>query len=143
MTLDLKTQNSVWLVVVIGSILTVLIVNALLNPATVTVQTTGTVKTFGVDVDVTFINWTEIEPGETKNYTIHMRPSGSEAATLALNTSSWDPANASEYMTLTWNYTGEVLQPGVWVPIELYLYVAADIKGIKTFYFDIIISAEA
>jgi len=106
-----------------------------------TITSSGIIRTVDLEIDVATIDWGLIEPNETKTFTINVKPTGTVPVMLSINTSNWNPTNASDFVSLTWNYTGVALQPDVWYAIELHLYVAADIEGIETFSFDITIIA--
>jgi len=134
-----NNRKMMWLLIVLACASLVVVIANTPFLRTIRIINVGFIKTFGVEVDVDFIDWEKIEPNETKPYVIHVRPNGTMPAVLSLDTGNWNPANASDYMMLSWNYTGAVLQPDVWVPVELNLFVSPDIKGIKKFSFDIII----
>lgn len=109
---------------------------------TVTIPTVGTVKTIGVEADVDFIDWEMVEPNSSNTQLINVQPTGNVPVTLTLATANWTPPNASQFLTLTWNYTGQILQPFEWTPVELTLTVASNVTGIDSFSFDILIIAE-
>ncbi len=93
--------------------------------------------------DVSFIDWGNIEPGLVKNVSLFFRNEGTVAADLFLSTDNWSPSNASEFLTLTWDYSGRTLDLFEIVPITLTLQVSPSVSGIKSFSFDIIIGATA
>jgi len=108
----------------------------------------GTVKAIGLGVfwdsnctnPVTFIDWGMVEPGSMNNVTVYMRNEGNVAATISLTIENWDPSNASEYLTLSWNYDGRQLSPQEAILTTLNLNVSPSVHGIESFSFDIIIS---
>lgn len=61
-------------------------------------------------------------------------------AHLYLLTSGWVPANASDYLTLSWNYDGTAVEPDEPKDLNLTLAVAPDIEGIAAFSFNITIT---
>lgn len=93
--------------------------------------------------DVYFIDWGNIEPGLVKNVSLFFRNEGKVVADLFLSTDNWSPSNASEFLTLTWDYSGRTLDLFEIVPITLTLQVSPSVSGIKGFSFDIIIGATA
>jgi hypothetical protein len=109
----------------------------------------GTVKAVGVGVfwdsnctnPVSFIDWGMVEPGSMNNVTVYVRNEGNVAAGLSLATENWNPSNASDYLTLSWNYDGRQLNPLEVVQVTLTLTVSYSVQGITSFSFDIIISA--
>jgi hypothetical protein len=115
------------------------------------VESQGSVKTINVGVywdgncssTVSFIDWGEIGPGSVKDVSLFIRNEGTVAEGLFLSTDYWDPSNASEFMTLSWDYSGQTLDPFEIVPVALTLKVSPSIEGIESFSFDVIIGATA
>lgn len=114
-----------------------------------TVSSYGSVKAIGVCIywdqactsTVSSIDWGIVEPGSNVNRTVYIRNEGSAIVNLAIATSNWNPSNASSYMTLSWNYGGQILNVGEVVKVELTLSVSPDVTGITSFSFDITITA--
>jgi len=108
----------------------------------------GTVKAVGVGVfwdsnctnPVSFIDWGMVEPGSMNNVTVYVRNEGNVVASISLATENWNPSNASDYLTLSWNYDGRELNPLEVVQVTLTLSVSSSVQGIESFSFDIIIS---
>ena len=46
-----------------------------------------------------------------KNVTVFVRSEGNTAITLSMNTTNWNPPNASDFITLSWDYGGQVIDP--------------------------------
>ena len=109
----------------------------------VSINCIGRIKTLGLECDPMFIDWGFLEPGDVVNRTILVKPTGTESSILSLTTEAWDPLNASEFLLLSWNYTGAVLDPGEWISLELSLYVDPLIHDITSFSFDIVVAAES
>jgi len=115
------------------------------NP--VRIASTGTIKVVNVEAywnrnctgPVTSIDWGMIEPGASKNVTIYMKNEGNSPIVLSLNTSNWNPIEAGNHMSLSWNYSGAGLQPDQFLPVTLTLTAARNITGITAFNFDITI----
>jgi len=114
----------------------------------VTVPALGTVRAVGVGVYwdsgcsniVTSVDWGVIEPGLTKNVGVYIKNEGTDAMTLSLDTENWAPSAASSYMSLTWDYGGQVIVADGVVQVTLSLAVSDTIEGITSFSFDIVIS---
>jgi hypothetical protein len=112
------------------------------------IPSVGTVKTVGVgafwDINctsrVTEIDWGLVEPGYHVNATIFHRNEGNAPITLSLHTENWNPSNASGYITLRWDYTGQTVDPGAVMKTTLTLAVSSNVTGITSFTFDILIT---
>jgi len=113
----------------------------------VTLPNLGTVKAMGVGVywdsgcsnSVTSVNWGTVEPGSTNDVTVYIRNEGNAAETLSSTAENWNPSTASAYMSLTWDYGGQVIDVGEVVQVTLSLSVSASVTGITSFSFDIVI----
>jgi hypothetical protein len=112
-----------------------------------TIANTGTITTVGVNVyfdsaytnRTSSINWGTLNPGAQKSVTVYIRNEGSSAVTLTQSTSNWSPSTASSYMTLTWNYNGQTINPGASVQVRLTLTASASVTGVAAFSFNIVI----
>ena len=112
-----------------------------------TVSNAGTVKAVGVGVysddecttTLSSIGWGMLEPGSSKNVSCYIRNEGNSVSTLSMDTSNWNPSNASDYMSLIWDYGGQSIDLGEVVEVTFTLSVSASIEGITSFSFDITI----
>ena len=108
----------------------------------------GAVKAVGVgvfwDVNctnvVTEIDWGLVEPGSHVNATIYLKNEGNAPITLSLDTENWNPSNASDYITLSWDYASQTMNPGTIMRVNLILAVSSNVTGITNFTFDIVIT---
>ena len=114
-----------------------------------TISNAGSVKAIGVGVywdqvctsTVSSIDWGIMEPGANVNKTVYIRNEGNALARLTIAASNWNPSSASSYMTLSWDYGGQILNVGEVVQVKLTFSVSSDITGITSFSFDITITA--
>lgn len=112
-----------------------------------TISNAGTVKAIGVGVywdneltnPLSSINWGVLEPGSSENVTCYVRNEGNSVSTLSMYTSNWNPSNASDYITLSWDYSGQSINPNEAIQVTFTLSVDASIDGITSFSFDITI----
>ena len=112
-----------------------------------TVSNAGTVKAIGVGVfwnnectdPLSSIDWGVLEPGSSKNVTCYIRNEGNSVSTLSMYASNWSPSNASDYLTLSWDYGGQSINPDDVTQVTFTLSVDASIDGITSFSFDITI----
>jgi hypothetical protein len=113
-----------------------------------TLSSSGTIETIGVSAysdaagsnHLTSIPWGTLAPGVSKNFTCYIRNDGNSPSTLSMYPSSWNPSNASNYLTLSWDYGGQSINPGSLVAVTFTLSVSASIEGITSFSFDITIA---
>ena len=113
--------------------------------ASSTISSVGTFKAIGIGVywDSTFkrsvneLEWGSLEPGAQKSFTIYICNEGALPMTLSISTSNWNPPAASNYLALTWSYTGQTVNAGKSVAVTLTLTVSRSIIGINDFNFDI------
>jgi hypothetical protein len=113
------------------------------------IHNVGTIETFGVGVyqdknctnALTSFDWGMIEPGSVKNDTVYIRNEGNGEANLYLETTNWNPSNASNYITLSWNYANQTLKPNEAIQVTFTLSTSPNIIGMTNFNFDIIIGS--
>lgn len=121
------------------------------NPSETTVSNSGVLKTIGIGVywdygltsKASTADWGVLQPGTQKSFTVYVRNEENSPVTLSLSTSNWTPANASSYLTLTWDYNDQTISPGTQIQVTLTLTVSPSITGISNFNFDIIIVANS
>jgi hypothetical protein len=115
-----------------------------------TVSNAGTVMAIGVGVywdnectnAISSIDWGVLEPGLSKNVTCYIRNEGNSVSTLSMYTSNWNPPELAEEdspITLSWNYSGQSINPDEVIQVTFTLSVSAGIEGITSFSFDITI----
>jgi len=112
------------------------------------VQNTGIVTAVGVGVysnsactsKVSSIDWGSLTPSSTVSKTIYIRNEGNKRLSLSMTTGNWNPQSASNYITLTWNRGGTVLEVGQVVQATLTLSVSPSISGVTSFSFEITIT---
>jgi len=112
------------------------------------ISNTGSLKAVGVGVywdaaltnRVSSISWGVVEPGSNVNKTVYIRNEGNTASSLSMTTSNWSPSNASNYITLAWNYGGQTLNVNEVIQVKFTLSVLSSISGITNFSFDITIT---
>jgi hypothetical protein len=120
-----------------------------LQQSTRTISNAGSVVGVGVGIywnsactnRTSSISWGLINPGTNKTVTVYVRNEGNVAATLSRTTQNWNPATASSYMTLSWNYAGQTLSVNQVFQTRLTLAVSSTVTGITNFSFDIAIIA--
>lgn len=132
---------------IIASLLAATSVMALLTSQK-TIGGTGSIKSVGLGVywdqqatnATTSLNFGQLEPGSSKNFTLYMKNLGNSALTLSMTTKNWSPTGASNYMTLTWTREGQNINPTQIIAFVITLSVSASVQGISSFSMDIIIT---
>jgi hypothetical protein len=130
-----------------GAVSALLIVTAIYH-ANVQISSAAAIKTVGVAVywdpafavPVTSISWGIVEPGEVKNVSCYIKNMSNVPIILTFTTSNWTPVNASNFITLTWNYDEQPIPVGGYAPVTFSLHVDAATTGITAFSFDITIT---
>lgn len=114
-----------------------------------TISNAGSVVTIGVGIywdrectsRVSVIDWGALEPGSDRSVAVYIRNEGSSPAGLTMHTANWNPPDASKYVVLSWNREGYSAGIAEVIQATFTLSISADIAGITTFGFDIIITA--
>jgi len=88
---------------------------------------------------VSFVDWGIVEPGSVKNVVVYVRNEGNSPVSLSMFGDNWNPSEASNYMTLSWDYASQTVDPQEVVQTTLTLSTSPSIEGITNFSFDIII----
>ena len=96
----------------------------------------------GCSAPLPSMDWGILEAGSSKNRTIYVKNEGNSPLTLLLSTANWTPSSAVNYITLTWDYNGQPLDPNQFIKVVLMLVISSDIRGISSFTFDITIIGE-
>ena len=121
------------MIVAIASVAVTTTVSILLSKtANFSIPSLGNIKTIGVEVywdqnrenKTETIDWDEIWLGSSKNVTVYIRSISNYEVTINLNATDWNPANVSEYMTLSWDYNGTPLNPGEIIQVTLTLSIS-------------------
>ncbi len=127
--------------------ITILLAANLPKPLTRTIMAISGPVEFGVYWDkkctakVQSIDWGKLALGSSKSVDIYVRNEGDVALSLSLNIMDWMPSEASRYLSLSWNYQGQILKPGDVLPLTFRLWVSSTARGIGAFSFNIVISS--
>jgi hypothetical protein len=116
--------------------------------ATQTIPSSGTVTTVNVGVytdsgcteNCTSISWGTMYPGNSTSVTVYVKNTGTKQITLSMTAISWAPEDADDYLTLSWDQQGTVLDADDSVSAELTLTADPDTGDLADFSFDIIIT---
>jgi hypothetical protein len=116
---------------------------------TASISTSGNITGVGVSIYsdssgntvLNNVNWGTFEPGASVKTTIYVKSTSNVPVTLSLTTNTWQPTTASNYLTLTWNYNGGNLAPGVIYGIEMTLTASASAPSGTSFTFNAMVTA--
>jgi hypothetical protein len=93
----------------------------------------------GCTVSVAQIDWGMVEPGDGATFDAYIKNESNVPITLTMYTEDWSPANASIFISFSWDYDGsEILVDGS-IPVTLVLNVDPATAGIDSFSFTIVI----
>ena len=90
-----------------------------------------------MSMPVQAIEWGELIPGGSANSTIYVRNIGGVPIEIRLRTYNWLPVNAPDFITISWDREGLVLQPMQFTVARLTMRVGLDITIIKKFSVDL------
>ncbi len=115
--------------------------------ATQTLSSNGVVKTVNVGVysdsdceqNCTSINWGLLYPGDLVNKTVYVKNIGTVPITLSMNIEKWLPEGVDDYLSLSWDQEGAVLQADESVSANFVLSISENTKGFSDFSFDIVV----
>ena len=83
----------------------------------------------------TSFDWGNIQAGSNKTLRIYIRNEDSLPVRLSLSTSNWNPSISADYMSLKWNYSGQILKINEVIPLQITLTINSTINGIAEFSF--------
>ena len=83
------------------------------------------------------IDWGVLDPGENKSHSCWIKNIGNDAQKLVMWTETWSPVNASDWISLSWDYVGSWVAANASVPVVFTLHVDPNIDGVTNFSFDI------
>lgn len=145
----MPTNEQLAAVVIVALVITAVVVGAIVYYS-LTLSGSGTVLAIGLEAytdaglteRASSINWGTIPPGGYSQVTLYLHSNSTGPSTWTLSTQNWQPANAQNYMILTWSYDNAEVQPGETEAVTFTLAVNQSISGITNFSFDTVITAQ-
>lgn len=143
----MKTRENLGFIgIIVLALASGLAVSGLLSTSR-TLPSTGTIMAINVEVywdsagnqNVTSIDWGIPAPGDVVNKTVYVKNTGNNSMNLSMSISSWSPAEASTYLSPTWDQDGSSVAAGGTVQAIISLDVSSGITGISDFSFNIVI----
>ena len=92
---------------------------------------------------VTEVAWGSIQTGSSASEIVYVKNAGEASVSLSLLTDNWDPVGAAGYMTLSWNYDGNPIEPGAVLEVVLTLSIDSSGTDLAGFTFDIVFVGSA
>ena len=112
-------------------------------PSSGSIQTTEGIGAYSdsqCTIPQTAIAWGTLVKGGDSSIILYVKNEGDSPVTLSLDASGWVPTSAANYLTLSWNYDNQPINPNAIVEITLTLSVDANSQGITNFDVNILIS---
>lgn len=147
--MDLTDQTTQRNLAVVALIATIIIAATVVFIVTIRIHSAGRIKAVGCEVFadpgttivLTEIDWGLMSPGDLSGVMSYIKNTRNTPFNLTLTTENWSPTNAANYLTLEWNYTGQVLQPGDVLAVQITLFVDPLIQDVDVFSFYIVVTA--
>jgi len=141
----------------IGLLLTVLtatLVSSALTPASTnkSVPSKGSLTVINLAVysdsactsNLTSLDFGSISSGDTSNITCWVKNTGNSNETLSLTTNSWSPESVTQWLTLSWNQSGTVLDKDQVVAATLSMQVSPFVDpSLSDFTLNVVIAGTA
>jgi hypothetical protein len=115
-----------------------------------TIGSGGTMKAVNVGVywdagcsnPVSYLDWGIVELGSQKDLTIYIKNEAESnvPVSISLSTVSWDPVEASSYMSLSWDYSGQFIEVDASIEVTLTLSISSGLHDIDNFNFGVVIA---
>ena len=101
----------------------------------------GSIKGVGLDIywdpqctdETSSIDFGLLEAGSYKDFTLYLESQGNTDLTLSMTAQDWNPTEASNYLSLTWNREGQKISPDQVMSFVLRLSVSPNIQDISSF----------
>jgi hypothetical protein len=143
-------KNNQVVTAIIGTALIVSLIAAIIIYA-VSIQSSGTIYTKGIGCAVfgdasatepiTYINWGNLPSDSSTTITVYVVNTGNAPCNYTVASSSFNPANAENVLTLTSDVSRLNAPPNSITPIALTQVIAADTQGITSYSYTITITA--
>ena len=88
---------------------------------------------------MTIVDWGEITAGGSSQVEVFVKNNGQTDVVVSLLTENWSSQTAYNYMSVSWDYGGSVIEPGEVINVNLVLSVDEYCPALTGFGFDIVI----
>jgi hypothetical protein len=86
------------------------------------------------------ISWGSVAAGTNTTQTIYLKNLGTAPITLNLSVTTWQPTNASNYLSISWDQQGTTLNAGQSTQATITLTASAFVEGVMDFSNHIMVS---
>lgn len=113
------------------------------------IPVSGSIKGVGVGVyldsacntPVSSIDLGLLEAGSSKDFTFYLKNEGNADISLSMSSKDWNPIEAADYLSLTWNREGQLMTPDQVTSCVITLSVSEIIQDITSYSLTITITA--
>jgi len=133
----------------LAMVATIIVAGIVIYSMSVVIHTTGEIKAIGVAVyhdpngssPCTSIDWGILGAGDLAGVTVYIKNVKNTPANLTFAMNNTQPPKFAPYSTLSWNYSGQILQPAQQICVQISLLIDPNIQNVTAFSFDIVITA--
>lgn len=139
----------------IDKIMTVALIVTIITVSTVAIfqvykiHSSGQIKAIGVIIyndpnttnKITSIDWGNLKAGDVVSVTLYAKNIKNVPFIMTLNVTNWQPQIAEQYITLSWTYNNQTINPNEVAQFDIILTVDVNIDNVNTFNNDIYIKA--
>jgi len=131
--------------IILSAVVCLLLASFLKQPpivikATIEAPSIGVYWDSGCTNKVEAVDWGALYLDSVNSVETYVRNEGEAPIYFSLDTTSWQPLIASNYLSLDWNYAQQKVRPGDIVPVKFSLSVSANTRSITSFIFNIVVS---
>lgn len=110
-----------------------LVTAASISPIVSNVTSSGVIATPGLTTSANNIEWGTLYVGSPVSQQMTITNNGTVPLTISMTVDTWNPIQASSYITISWNQTGTTIQPGLSVTATFTITVLENETGLTTF----------
>lgn len=114
-------------VIVVAAVAAVLITRQVHSTGKINVTGFSIYSDPAATVELPSVDWGNLNPGEVAALTFYAKNTGTTNITLNMNSTAWQPTNAEQFISYSWDYNGQVLVSKQVLSITLYCSVSDDI----------------
>ena len=92
---------------------------------------------------ISSFDWGKLTPGMSKNIVVYVRNEGDVPITFQKRMLNINPTNLESYLTVDWDYNGQVLDAGQVLRVLLILRVSSQVLTNINFGYDFVITASS